>query len=83
MQTFCVVKDDKFFIGTKSEIINQVCEFTIDQLRRVHFQFTGFKREQLISYSEEYTEEEMRKDCINLLFNRLERYNYKVFVNYR
>jgi hypothetical protein len=83
MKTFCVVKGDEFFIGEKSEIINQVCEFTIDQLRRVHFKFNGFKKEQLISYSEEYTQEEMYKDCIELLFNRLERYNYKIFVNYR
>jgi len=83
MQTFCVVKDDKFFIGEKSEIINQVCEFTTDQLRRVHFKFKGFKKEQLISYSEEYTQEEMYKDSIELLFNRLERYNYKIFVSYR
>ncbi len=76
---YCVVKDNNFFVGTKEEIVHQVCSFHIDELRRLQVQFNGFNSETCCSYSKEYTDKEMYIDIIICLFNRIKRYGYTMF----
>jgi len=80
MKTYCAIKDGKCFVGTKEEVVRQVCLFHIDERRRLQVKFSGFKQEEHFSYGEEFTSEEMYSDAIIHLFKRIKNYGYRVFV---
>jgi len=76
----CLVKEGFAYIGTKEDIVNQICTFRIDENRKLHFKFKRFPEEQLIGFSDEFTEEEMYKEAYKYLYNRADLYGYREYV---
>lgn len=78
MNEFCAVKDFHSYTGTKKEIINQVCEFSIVD-NQLYYKFIGYHEQKGFSYSDEWSSEEMMDDAIKILFERLPALGYTIY----
>jgi hypothetical protein len=79
--SYCAVKleDNKAFIGTKEEIVFQICKIEIKENNIPYFKVKGFVEERGCNYSDEFTVEEIKKEVIERIWKHLPYYHYKVF----
>lgn len=68
---YCVVKEDKVYTGTKSEIVHQMCSFRVDENRILYYTIHGYKEVKLHSYNKEFSVQEIEKNVIDVLFRIL------------
>jgi len=82
---YCAVniKEGGCFLGhTKEDIINCVFDWFIDTERKLNVAIPYGKSKQYHSYSLDYSDEEMQRDAINFLFDKLKDYNWITYINY-
>ena len=77
--SYCVTKNNVAWTGTKSEIINQICKFSFDSKGRLKYTFKGYPEQIGISFSDEFTPEEISKETIKFLFQQLTAFRYRIF----
>jgi hypothetical protein len=78
-KTYCVVKDGKFFEGSKKDILSYFCRWWFDDKGRLNYCITGYKSKILHSYSKEWTQEEINKDAIESIWCRLKDYRFNIY----
>jgi len=74
---YCVVKEDKHYIGDKEGVIAQICDFRIEN-RKVFYKFNGFVEGRGCGYGDEWSYCDMRKDVIKDLFAMLYKPEYRL-----
>ncbi len=79
--SYCVVKDDKFYEGSKEEIVSQVCRFAVTD-KALKFQFHGYNPNSSdIIFSGEWTPEEMQKQAIDYIFDTMKKLGFRIYRN--
>lgn len=73
--------DTTFFGANKKDIVDQVFNWKIDNNRKLHCQCSGYKKEELYSYSEDFTDKEMIENAVSFLFGKLPDYHWYIFKN--
>ena len=78
---YCVVKDNKVYEGSKEDIISRLCKtFYFDSTGKLHYEISNYGiRTQ--TWTDEYTYEEKVKDAIQIIWNKLESYHYRIYVS--
>lgn len=79
MQTYCVVYNGTPYIGTKAEVIHQICNFRFEDREIKSYKFKGYKEYKGISYSAEYSSEELAHEVIDYLWANIPQPGYQIF----
>jgi len=79
MIIYCAAKDGKAVVGGKMEIVLNICRFYFNENRTLFVKVDGYQLDKFHSYSNEYTTDEMVRDAVEHLFNRLNRWGWQTF----
>ena len=75
---YVLVKNGVYFVGTKREILSQICKFWFVD-RVLHFQFKDYPSSFAHSYNKSYSLKEMEKDAVDCIFSRVFDYGYHLY----
>jgi hypothetical protein len=71
---YCVIKDEKHYTGSKSEIIRQIFKWRLEN-KQLIYKCEGYIERKAHSYSEHFTDQEIQKDVVQFLFGKLKSLN--------
>ena len=77
----CLVVDGIAYTGTKSTIVNMLCDYWFDN-RVLYYQKKYTYPVRMSTYSDEFTIEELHKDAVQVLFDRFSK-QYEHYIMYR
>jgi len=65
---------------SKEAIVNALFTFRLSENRTLFAKMKGYEEQAHHSYGADYTDKEAMVDAVKFLFDRLERYNWHVYV---
>jgi len=82
---YCAIKENNVVLGeSKEDVVCQIFEWQLKPHNFLKVKCKGYNEQTYHSYDMfVWTEEEVREDVIKFLFGKLDKFGYKVFIEYK